>query len=60
MFAIINKRERENGMGDTEKLREKLEKLVEIKGIDDNEVLKLSQKLDEFIVIEYKEDLKLY
>ena len=58
MFGINNNKERDNGMCDTEELRDQLERLVEIKGIEDNEVLKLSQELDEFIVIQYKESLK--
>lgn len=38
-----------------EEIREELEKLIEIKGIDDKEVLELSQSLDEYIVSYYKE-----
>ena len=39
----------------TEKLREELERLIEIKGLDHIEVLKLSQKLDKCIVMHYRE-----
>ena len=37
----------------TEKLREELENLVALKGIGHSEVLKLSQRLDEYIVMQY-------
>ena len=41
----------------TEKLREELERLIELKGLNHKEVLKLSQRLDKYIVIHY---LKTY
>lgn len=43
-----------NNIIDTiEKLREELENLVALKGIGHMEVLKLSQKLDKYILIHY-------
>lgn len=37
----------------TEKLREKLENLIALKGLTHSDVLKLSQKLDEYILMHY-------
>jgi hypothetical protein len=37
----------------TEKLREELENLIALKGVGHKEVLKLSQKLDKYILIHY-------
>lgn len=37
----------------TEELREKLESLITLKGITHIEVLKLSQKLDKYIIMHY-------
>ena len=37
----------------TEKLREELESLILLKGINDTEVLKMSQRLDEYILMHY-------
>jgi hypothetical protein len=37
----------------TEKLREQLENLILLKGVDHKEVLKLSQRLDKYILIHY-------
>jgi len=37
----------------TEKLREELETLISLKGLNDAKVLKLSQKLDKYILIHY-------
>ncbi|MEG0774285.1 Spo0E family sporulation regulatory protein-aspartic acid phosphatase [Clostridium sp.] len=39
-----------NSLRELEKLREELEELIKIKGIEDSEVLNLSQKLDIYIV----------
>lgn len=38
-----------------EEIREELEKMIEVKGIGDKEVIELSQSLDEYIVSYYKE-----
>jgi hypothetical protein len=38
---------------DIKNLREELESLIELKGINHSEVLKLSQRLDKYIVIHY-------
>lgn len=44
-------------MGDiilaTEKLREELENLISLKGLSHEEVLKLSQRLDKYILMNY-------
>ena len=37
----------------TEKLREELGRLITLKGISDMEVLKLSQRLDKYILMYY-------
>lgn len=42
-----------------EHIREKLEELIMLKGTMDNEVLLLSQKLDDYIVNYYKNQLSL-
>lgn len=39
----------------TEKLREELETLITIKGLNHKDVLKLSQKLDKYILKHYSE-----
>lgn len=43
----------DNVITTTEKLREELEKLITQKGISDIEVLKMSQRLDEYILMHY-------
>lgn len=47
-----------NMMLDTEKLREELETLISIKGLNHKDVLNLSQKLDIYILMHYSENLK--
>jgi len=37
----------------TEKLREELERLIELKGITHSKVLELSQRLDKYILMHY-------
>jgi hypothetical protein len=39
----------------TEKLREELENLISLKGLSHEEVLKLSQRLDKYILMHYSE-----
>lgn len=38
---------------DTQNLREELESLIALKGINHREVLKLSQRLDKYILMHY-------
>ncbi len=51
--------ERNNTVNDiilaTEKLRKKLENLIELKGLNHWKVLKLSQILDEYILLHYSQ-----
>ncbi|MBU3145275.1 aspartyl-phosphate phosphatase Spo0E family protein [Clostridium sp. CF012] len=39
----------------TEKLREELETLISLKGLNHKDVLKLSQRLDKYILLHYSE-----
>ncbi|MBZ9687045.1 aspartyl-phosphate phosphatase Spo0E family protein [Clostridium estertheticum] len=39
----------------TEKLREELEALISLKGLNHEDVLKLSQRLDKYILMHYSE-----
>lgn len=55
MLMLINC----NEVFDMEHIREKLEELIMLKGTMDNEVLLLSQKLDDYIVNYYKNQLSL-
>lgn len=43
----------DNLMLATEKLREKLENLILLKGLNHSEVLELSQRLDKYILMHY-------
>ncbi|GCD10939.1 aspartyl-phosphate phosphatase Spo0E family protein [Clostridium tagluense] len=44
-----------NPILDTEKLREELERLISLKGLNHKDVLKLSQRLDKCILMYYSE-----
>ncbi len=39
----------------TEKLREELETLISLKGLNHEDVLKLSQRLDKYILLHYSQ-----
>ncbi|MGV8982634.1 aspartyl-phosphate phosphatase Spo0E family protein [Clostridium sp.] len=40
----------------TERLREELENLISLKGLNHSEVLKLSQRLDKYILMYYSKE----